>query len=264
MPSSVSWDKYTPNTLDREGEMSYIGEKCGAKIGRHMDSQFERTIRLVGEDAQKKLLASRVIVFGIGGVGSFAAEALARAGVGHLAFVDADAVDITNINRQLVATHETVGRAKCEVMRERALSINPRAEAEAIRLFYDRETAKKIDLSRYDYAVDAIDSVASKLLLIENARASGVPIISAMGCGNKLDPTRFRVADIRETKVCPLARVMRRELKKRGIEGLKVVYSDEEPLSPAGDAKTPASISFVPSAAGLVLAGAVVRDLIGR
>jgi tRNA A37 threonylcarbamoyladenosine dehydratase len=229
-----------------------------------MDRQFERTIRLVGEDAQKRLLASSAIVFGIGGVGSFVAEALARAGVGHLAFVDADAVDETNINRQLVATNETVGRAKCEVMRERALEINPHADVEAIRLFYDRQTAEAIDLTRYDYVVDAIDSVASKLLLIVNARAAGTPIISAMGCGNKLDPSRFRVADIYETKVCPLARVMRRELKKRGVKRLKVVYSDEEPISPAGDPRTPASISFVPSAAGLVIAGAVVRDLIGK
>ena len=228
-----------------------------------MDKQFERTIRLVGENAQKKLLASRVIVFGIGGVGSFVAEALARAGVGHLTFVDADAVDETNINRQLVATHETLGQAKCEVMRKRAFSINPHAKIVAIRMFYDRETEREIELSRFDYAVDAIDSVASKLLLIENARAAGVPIISAMGCGNKLNPARFRVADIYETNVCPLARVMRRELKKRGVERLKVVYSDEEPISPAGDPRTPASISFVPSAAGLVIAGAVVRDLIG-
>ncbi len=232
--------------------------------GVQMDRQFERTIRLIGAEAQNKLLAAHVIVFGIGGVGSFVAEALARVGIGKLTFVDADAVDETNINRQLVATHETVGLPKCDVMRARALSINPRAQVTGIRLFYGRETEKEIDLSKADYVVDAIDSVSSKLLLIENARAAGVPIISAMGCGNKLDPARFRVADIYETKVCPLARVMRRELKKRGVAKLKVVYSDEEPLSPAGDARTPASISFVPSAAGLVIAGAVVRDLISR
>jgi tRNA A37 threonylcarbamoyladenosine dehydratase len=228
-----------------------------------MDRQFERTIRLVGEEAQKKLLNARVILFGIGGVGSFAAEALARAGIGHLTFVDADVVDETNINRQLVALHETVGQSKCHVMEVRARAIFPRIDAVARRIFYGPETAHEINLADWDYVVDAIDSVASKLLLIENARAAGTPIISAMGCGNKLDPTRFRVADIYETKNCPLARVMRRELKKRGINKLKVVYSEEKAISPAGDPRTPASVSFVPSVAGLILAGAVVRDLIG-
>lgn len=228
-----------------------------------MDIQFDRTVRLIGEDAQKKLFSARVIVFGIGGVGSYAAEALVRAGIGQLTFVDADVVDETNINRQLIATHETVGRAKSAVMEERARAINPRAEIAGLQLYYDHMTAESIDLVQYDYIVDAIDSVTSKLLLIENAHRKKVPIISAMGCGNKLDPTRFRVADINETKVCPLARIMRRELKKRDIGRLKVVYSDEVPISPATDPRTPASISFVPSAAGLIIAGVVVRDLIG-
>ena len=228
-----------------------------------MEQQFERTVRLIGEEAQERLCRSAVAIFGIGGVGSYAAEALCRAGIGKLAFIDADDVDETNINRQLVATHATVGRPKCEVMRERALDINPRAEIRALRMFYGAETQNEIDLSEYDYVVDAIDSVSSKLLLIENCRKVGTPVISAMGAGNKLDPIAFRVADISKTSVCPLARVMRRELKKRGIEGVKVVYSQEEPRNPSGDARLPASISFVPSAAGLVLAGEVIRELAG-
>lgn len=227
-----------------------------------MEKQFERTVRLIGEEAQKTLNASRVAIFGIGGVGSFVAEALCRAGVGSLTFIDADVVDETNINRQLIALHSTVGMAKCEVMKTRALDICPGAHIEALRMFYDAETAGSIDLSTFDYVVDAIDSVTSKLLLIQRASEAGTPVISAMGAGNKLDPTMFRVADISETSVCPLARVMRRELKKRGIEHLKVVYSQEQPLSPEGDRRLPASISFVPSAAGLVIAGAVIRDLI--
>lgn len=228
-----------------------------------MDNQFNRTIRLIGEDAQKRLNAASVAIFGIGGVGSFTAEALARAGIGRLTFIDADAVDITNINRQLVATNSTVGMAKCEVMKKRALDINPAADVTALQMFYDASTAADIDLSEYDYVVDAIDSVSSKLLLIETAYKLGVPVISAMGAGNKLDPTKFVVADIYKTKVCPLARVMRRELKKRGIDHLKVVYSEEEPISPEGDARLPASISFVPSVSGLIIAGEVIKDIAG-
>jgi len=228
-----------------------------------MELQFERTVRLVGEEAQKRLNAASVAVFGIGGVGSFTAEALSRAGIGRLTLIDADVVDITNVNRQLVALHSTVGIPKCEVMRQRALDINPSAQITALQMFYDAETADSIDLSRFDYIVDAIDSVSSKLLLIERAYAAGVPIISAMGAGNKLDPTKFVVSDIYKTKVCPLARVMRRELKKRCVEKLKVVYSEEEPISPAGDARLPASISFVPSVSGLVIAGEVIKDIAG-
>lgn len=228
-----------------------------------MELQFERTIRLIGEEAQQRLLASSVAIFGIGGVGSFAAEALVRAGVGRLTFVDADVVDVTNINRQLVALNSTIGQPKCEVMRRRALDINPDAQIDAIQLFYGVETAENFDLTQFDYIIDAIDSVSSKLLLIERADAAGVRIISAMGAGNKLDPTAFRVADIFDTKVCPLARVMRRELKKRGISKLKAVYSEEEPISPAGDARLPASIAFVPSVCGLVIAGEVIKELAG-
>jgi len=225
--------------------------------------QRQRTIRLIGEEAQEKLRRARVIVFGIGGVGGFAAEALVRAGVGALAFVDGDRVDVTNLNRQIIATRETIGRPKAELMRERALLINPEAHVEAHHVFFDAQTAGQFDFSAYDYVADAIDKVASKLLLIECAHRAGAPVISAMGAGNKLDPSRFRVADIAETSVCPLARVMRRELKKRGIEHTKVVFSDEMPRETLDGARAPGSISFVPSAAGLVLAGAIVRDLIG-
>lgn len=228
-----------------------------------MEMQFERTVRLIGEAAQKRLNASSVAVFGIGGVGSFAVEALSRAGVGRLTLIDADVVDVTNINRQLVALNSNIGTAKCEVMRRRAMDINPNAEITALQMFYDASTAGSLDLSGFDYIIDAIDSVTSKLLLIERANGCGVPIISAMGAGNKLDPTKFKVSDIYKTSVCPLARVMRRELKKRGIDKLKVVYSEEEPLSPAGDARLPASISFVPSVSGLIIAGEVIKDLAG-
>lgn len=228
-----------------------------------MEKQFDRTVRLIGENPQQKLKDASVAIFGIGGVGSFAAEALCRAGIGRITFIDADVVDETNINRQLVATHSTIGLPKAEVMLKRARDINPRGNFQALAMFYGPETADKIDLSQYDYVIDAIDSVSSKIMLIEKCAALNVPIICAMGAGNKLDPTLFRVADIYSTKVCPLARVLRRELKKRGIEKLKVVYSEEEPISPAGDARLPASISFVPSAAGLVLAGAVIRDIAG-
>ena len=219
-----------------------------------MEKQFERTVRLIGETRQRRLLDSAVAIFGVGGVGSFVAEALCRAGVGKLTFIDADVVDVTNINRQLVATHSTVGQPKCQVMARRALDINPHADVTALQMFYDAQTADEINLSKFDYVVDAIDSVTSKILLITRCAA-------AMGAGNKLDPTRFQVSDISKTSVCPLARVMRRELKKRGVEHLKVVYSQESPVVPAGDPRLPSSISFVPSAAGLVLAGAVVRDL---
>lgn len=224
---------------------------------------FDRTRRLIGAEALERLRKARVIIFGLGGVGGSAAEALVRAGVGRLTFVDADCVDATNLNRQIVATQDTVGMPKAEAMRARALAIFPEAQIEAVRAFYDAHTADRFDLRAYDYVADAIDSVSAKLLLIERATAAGTPIISAMGAGNKLDPSRFRVADIYATSVCPLARVMRRELKKRGIARLKTVYSDEEPLPPQDGERSPASISFVPPAAGLVLAGAIVRDLIG-
>ena len=226
-------------------------------------SQFERTERLIGPEAVEALKDKRVAIFGLGGVGSFTAEALARAGIGHLLLVDRDTVDITNLNRQLIALHDTIGLPKADLMRDRALRINPEADVRALRLFYNSESADEVDFAQYDYIVDAIDTVASKVLIIERAIQAGTPVISAMGAGNKLDPTRFRVADLAETSVCPLARVMRKRLKQRGIEHVQVVYSDELPTVLLNGERAPGSISFVPSAAGLILAGAVVRGLLG-
>ena len=228
-----------------------------------MNEQHSRTASLIGEEAVERLMHCRVILFGVGGVGSFTAEAIARAGIGQIDLVDGDTVAPSNINRQLIALHSTVGRSKAEVMKERIADINPETFVHAFHLFYDASTADQIDLSQYDYVIDAIDSVTSKLLLIERCHALNVPCISCMGAGNKLDPTLFEVEDIAKTSVCPLARVMRRELKIRGILHHKVVYSKESPVNPSGS-RTPASISFVPSAAGLVLAGAVICDLIGK
>ena len=227
-----------------------------------MNEQFERTAMLVGEDAVVKLQNASVAVFGVGGVGSYVVEALARAGVGRLLLVDNDVVSVSNINRQLIALHSTVGRPKVEVAAERVRDINPACEVETKALFYTPETADEIDLSAYSYIVDAVDHVPAKTELIVRAKALGIPVISCMGAGNKLDPTRFEVADITKTSVCPLARVMRRELKLRGITSCKVVYSKEDPVvPPEGGRRLPASISFVPSAAGLVLAGVVIKDL---
>lgn len=238
---------------------------------------FSRTELLLGKEAMEKLERSHVAIWGIGGVGSFAAEAVARSGVGTLSLFDDDVVSITNINRQLIATTKTVGQPKVEVMRDRILDINPGARVFAHQCFYTPQNADTFDLSQYDYIVDAIDTVSSKLELIARAYADNIPVISCMGAGNKLDPTRFEVSDIYKTSVCPLARVMRKELKARNIPHLKVVYSKEEALKPAipdqkeplapertGTPKrqTPGSISFVPSAAGLILAGEVIRDLI--
>lgn len=228
-----------------------------------MEARFERTAMLVGDDAVETLKQSSVAVFGIGGVGSYVVEALARAGVGKLLLVDNDTVSESNINRQLVALHSTVGRLKVDVAAERVRDINPDCNVEAKALFYLPETADEIDLSAFDYVVDAVDNVTAKIELIKRCHDRNVPIISSMGTGNKLDPTRFEVADIQKTSVCPLARVMRRELKNRGIHKCKVVYSKEEPvLPPEGGPRVPASISFVPSAAGLVIAGEVIKDLI--
>lgn len=224
--------------------------------------QFVRTENLIGSNAVAKLQNSHVAVFGLGGVGSFTVEALARAGVGKLTIVDCDVVDETNLNRQLFALHSTVGKNKTEVAKARIADINPSAQVFAKCVRFDATTASQFDFS-FDYVVDAIDTVTSKLLLAEICRKNGTPIISCMGTGNKLDPARFRVADIFQTSVCPLAKVMRKELKSRGIDSLKVVYSEETPIVPQSeDKRTPASISFVPSAAGLLLAAEVVRDLI--
>ncbi len=211
-----------------------------------------------------RLSSSRVAVFGIGGVGGFTVEALARSGVGAIDLIDHDKVCLTNINRQIIATHKTVGKYKVDAAAERILEINPDCKVTAHKIFYMPDTQDGFDFSPFDYIVDAIDTVTGKLLIAENAVECGVPVISCMGAGNKLDPTAFEVADIFETSVCPLAKVMRRELKKRGIERLKVVYSKEEPKKPvATEPRVPASNAFVPSVAGLIIAGEVIKDLTG-
>lgn len=229
--------------------------------------QFSRTALLLGDGAIEKLKNSRVAVFGVGGVGGYVVEALARSGVGTLDLIDKDTVSVSNINRQIIALHSTIGQLKTEVAAARARDINPDIVVHTHNVFYLPETAQEFDFSAYDYVVDAIDTVSGKIALAEQAKAGGTPIISSMGAGNKLDATAFEVADIAKTSVCPLARVMRRELKKRGIEHLKVVYSKEEPLSsPLTDEESgkaiPGSIAFVPSVVGLIIAGEVIKDLV--
>ena len=221
--------------------------------------QFERTELLIGEEAVNKLRNAHVAVFGIGGVGGYATEALARSGVGELTIVDKDNVDITNLNRQIIALHSTLGKPKVAVMEERLKDINPDIKVNAKELFFLPDTADQFDFEEYDYIVDAVDTVTAKLAIIEKAHKAGTPVISAMGAGNKLDPTKFEVTDISKTSVCPLARVMRKELKARGIDHLKVVYSTEEPKQRS---ETVASISTVPSVCGLLLANEVIKDLI--
>lgn len=216
-------------------------------------------MRLIGEEAVEKLNHACVAVFGVGGVGSFVAEALVRAGVGTLLFVDGDCVEESNLNRQLIATRENLGMPKAEVARARALSINPDARVTALNLFYDESTADQIDLSEYDFVADCIDSVPSKLLLIERAKNAGCRVVCAMGAGNKLDPTAFEIADIEKTSICPLARTVRQQLRKRGVRGVKAVFSHELPYRTAPGA--PGSISFVPGAAGLALAGEILREI---
>lgn len=234
----------------------------------YMKKQFERTALLLGETAVEKLSEARVAVFGVGGVGGYAVEALARSGVGKFVLTDSDTVSESNINRQIIATHRTVGRYKTEVMKERILEINPKAQVEVRQCFFLPENADSFDFTSYSYVVDAVDTVTAKLEIIMRAKAAGVPVISSMGAGNKLDASGFKVSDIYDTRVCPLARVMRRELKKREIDSLKVVYSEEEPQKPlpeiseGGKRALPGSVAFVPSVAGLVLAGEVVKDLI--
>ncbi len=236
-----------------------------------MLNQFSRTELLFGKGAMEKLAASRVAVFGIGGVGGYTVEALARSGIGAIDLIDDDKVCLTNINRQIIATHKTIGCYKVEVAAERIAEINPQAKVCTYKTFYTPETAEQFDFSQYDYIVDAIDTVTGKIALVMNANAAGVPIISSMGAGNKVDPTAFEVADIYKTSVCPLAKVMRRELKRRGIKKLKVVYSKEEPLTPleseeennTSRRQIPGSNAFVPSVVGLIIAGEVIKDLIG-
>ncbi len=249
-----------------------------------MPHEFSRTERLIGKDGLDRLRNARVAIFGVGGVGSFAAEALARCGIGRLVLVDDDCVCITNINRQIHATHETVGMPKVAVMRDRILAINPSAEVEIHREFYLPGSAERLIREDYDYIVDAVDTVTAKIDIIISAIDKGIPIISSMGTGNKIDPTRLEVADIYATSICPLAKVMRKELRARGVRALKVVYSSEEPIKPldladeddgtrecaeaparseAGRRQAPGSIAFMPSVAGLIIAGEVVKDLTG-
>ena len=223
---------------------------------------FSRTELLLGEGSINKLAATRVAIFGVGGVGGYALEALVRSGIGEIDVIDFDTVSESNINRQIIATEQTVGRYKVDVCRERALSINGAVKINAIRSFFSPDNADQFDLAKYDYIIDAIDTVSAKVELIVRAAAAGTPIISSMGAGNKLDPTAFEVSDVYKTSVCPLARVMRTELKKRKITQLKVLFSDEPPINPTGE-RLPGSVSFVPSVAGLIIGGAVIRDIVG-
>lgn len=258
-----------------------------------METQFSRMELLAGPESTERLRRARVAVFGVGGVGGYVAEALARSGIGTLDLVDSDRICLSNLNRQIYALHSTIGKYKVDVAKERILDINPNARVNVYRVFYLPETASQFDFAQYDYVVDAIDTVTGKLMLIQQAREAGTPVISAMGAGNKMDPAAFQVADISKTSVCPLAKVMRRELKKRGIDHLKVVYSEEKPLTPlqpdaiqeeenapdmAGQKEesaeaagsrgftkrrqTPGSNAFVPAVAGLILAGEVVKDIL--
>lgn len=234
-----------------------------------MNNKFARTALLLGEAGMHKLEQAHVILFGVGGVGGYAAEALARSGIGHLSLVDKDIVSESNINRQIIATTKTVGRPKVEVMKERIEEINPEANVDIYHCFFLPETADQFDFKAYDYVVDAVDNVTAKIELTLRAKAAGVPVIASMGAGNKLDASKFEVSDIYRTSVCPLAKVMRRELKKRGVDSLKVVYSKEEPIKneapgEEGRRSAPGSVAFVPSAAGLILAGEVVKDICNR
>lgn len=236
-----------------------------------MREQFIRTEMLLGAEALERLQNARVALFGLGGVGGYTLEALTRSGVGQLDLIDNDTVSRSNLNRQILATYDTVGMRKVDAAKQRVLSINPACVVRTYAVFYTPETAGQFDFTQYDYIVDAIDTVSSKLLLAEEAQRAGVPLIASMGTGNKLDPSRFRIGDISETSVCPLARVMRRELKARGIFHLEVLWSDEKPLTPLsggeapppGRRQTPGSLSFVPSVAGLMIAGHVILRLAG-
>lgn len=234
-----------------------------------MLEQFARTGLLLGEENMQKLADMRVAVFGIGGVGGYVVEALARSGVGTFDLIDNDTVALSNLNRQIIATKDTIGRYKTEVMRERILSVNPEAKINVHNCFYLPENAAEFDFSEYSYVVDAVDTVTAKIDIIMQAQAAGVPVISSMGAGNKLDATKLVVTDIHKTTMCPLAKVMRRELKKRGVKKLKVVYSTEKAIKPVGEVEentgrrsTPGSISYVPSVAGLLIAGEIIKEII--
>ena len=238
-----------------------------------MQEQFLRTGMLLGAESLERLRKARVAVFGIGGVGGYTVEALARSGVGQLDLIDNDTVSVSNINRQILATHSTVGMPKVEAAKARILDINPGCVVRTHRIFYTPETADQFDFTQYDYIVDAIDTVTGKLQLVQRAVEAGTPIICCMGTGNKLDASAFQVADISKTSMCPLARIMRKELSKRGIKHLKVVYSQEEALTPTGweeeaallgKRQIPGSVAFVPGAAGLILAGEVIKDIASK
>ena len=257
----------------------------GKEYKIHMLNQFSRTQLLLGKEGIDRLAEAKVAVFGIGGVGGYVVEALARSGVGSFVLVDDDKVCLTNLNRQIIATRSTVGKYKTDVMRDRILDINPQAQVEVRQCFYLPENADEFDFSGYSYVVDAVDTVTAKLEIIMRAKQTGTPVISSMGAGNKLDPTKFQVADIYDTTICPLARVMRRELRKRNVKDLKVVYSTEKSIRPLEDMSIscrtncicppgakhkcterrdiPGSVAFVPSVAGLIIAGEVVKDLAG-
>ena len=227
-----------------------------------MNSEFSRTENLIGANALEKLKKCHIAVFGVGGVGGFVVEALARAGVGTIDLIDSDCVDITNLNRQIIALHSTIGKQKVSVMRDRVLDINPNATVNIFPMLFLPENSDRFDFSKYDYVVDAVDNITAKIELVMKCHEAGTPIIASMGTGNKLDPTKFEISDIYKTSVCPLAKVMRYELKKRGVKRLKVLYSKEVPFKT--NDRTPASISFVPSAAGLIIAGQVIKDIIEK
>ena len=233
---------------------------------------YSRTRLLLGADAMEKLKNARVAIFGLGGVGGYVVEALARSGVGALTLVDHDTISLTNINRQILATRETIGAGKAQAAADRVKTIDPEIAVTAVQKFYGPDTAQEFDFKEYDYVVDAIDTVTGKLALVMAAKEAGTPIISSMGTGNKLDPTRFQIADISKTSVCPLARIMRKECAKRGIKHLKVLFSTEDPIPsdpsvltdeelPEGRRALPGSVAFVPSVAGLIIAGEVIKDL---
>ena len=223
-----------------------------------MNEQFSRTAQLIGEEIVKNLFSKHVIVFGCGGVGGFVVEALARSGIGKISLVDNDSVNISNINRQIIALHSTVGKQKVDVLKNRILDINPNCQVFTFNTFFLPENSHSFDFSQYDYVVDAVDTVTAKIEIIKKSKDANVPIISSMGTGNKLNPLAFKVADISKTNVCPLARIMRNELKKRGISKVKCVYSEELPVI---QTQTTASIAFVPSVAGLLIASEVIKDL---
>lgn len=234
-----------------------------------MLNQFSRTELLIGNEAMERLHNAHVAVFGIGGVGGYTVEALVRSGIQHIDLIDNDTVSLTNLNRQIIATHSSVGKYKVDVMKDRILDINPDAEVNTFKCFYLPETKNQFDFSKYDYVVDAIDTVTAKIQLIMQAKEAGTKIICAMGAGNKMDPTKFEIADISETSVCPLARVMRQECKKRGLKNVKVVYSKEKAMIPKysddcelkGNSPAPGSNAFVPSVAGLIIASEIIKDL---